>query len=50
MMNDLIVYLLRAIVGLIWVLAAVLTAILLAPFQVVMMLSTHIWQPQNVRY
>jgi hypothetical protein len=50
MMNDFIVYLLRAVVGLIWVVAAILTAILLAPFQILMMLSSHIWQPQNIRY
>lgn len=49
-MNDFIVYLLRAVVGLILVVAAILTAILLAPFQILMMLSSHIWQPQNIRY
>jgi hypothetical protein len=50
MINDIIVYLLRAFMGIIWVVAVLLTAILLAPVHVLMMLSSHIWQPQNIRY
>jgi hypothetical protein len=49
-MTNILVYILRIILGAVWVSAAVVTAILLAPFQLFAMISTHIWRPQDVRY
>jgi len=49
-MIDILVYLLRIMLGAVWLAAAVVTAILLAPFQIFAMISTHIWRPQDVRY
>jgi hypothetical protein len=49
-MSSLLVYVLRILLGTVWLVAAVVSAILLAPIQIFVMISTHIWHPQNVRY
>jgi len=47
---NLLIYMLRFVVGMIWLVAIAITAILLAPFQLYVMLSAYVWQPQNIRY
>jgi len=48
-MNVVVVPILRLSIGIIWFTAAVLTAILIGPFQLIYMISTYILQPQSVR-
>ena len=49
-MSDITVYFLRFFIGLFWILAVLITAAFVAPFQFFLMITMRFSQPQNVRY